>query len=263
MPYLFCSVLLALMLLAGPAAAQQIQKTSKGSVKAKHGVYFAPDNCAPPSGKKLARRYSIKQLLDEHKIVGMSPTPVKPFSKLILNWNSTYDIFLFNDPKSLGGKYVFPAVYSPATISNRTDDALLKDSELCIGPPGITQNGDTVCINLFGHFVILTDKLDSVRSVMNSTTTLHNVDQSKLQIIIDKNATVEANGIVDHLIVTVPSNGTASLEKLVVTDLAEVNVFSNGSAKVNVNGVLKGKRWSPERLQWIGKPTQVDMIQLD
>lgn len=261
--FLPAGLVIMLLFCSQPGSAQPKVRPA-ASVKTRHGVYIAPDNCV--SAQNTSRRKPVKQVLDESKLAGMFPNVMKPFSKVILNWNSTYDIFLFNDPKQLERDYKFPYKF-PAVYSNTGNgiypSSISENSDLCIGPPGITQNGDTVVINSFGHFVILTDRLDVLRSVMNSTTRVHNVDQAKLKIIIDHNGTVEANGAVDQLDVEVKNNGAADLQKLLVGELADVKVYSNGSAKVNTNGVLKGKRWSPENLQWIGQPTKVDIIQLD
>lgn len=210
-------------------------------------------------GSQKAMLKKLRKPFDPNLLEGLHPYKVKPFSSLIVGLNSKYNVYIIDDPSVLKGR-PFPAIYSASTSLFGKDS--IGQSTADLGWTGIHNEGQTLMIRQFGSFIVLTDRLDSVRCQDNSTTILHDLDQSNLRLFMTNNGTVSGDGHLQNLNLVITHNGTANLQKLEVADLADVTLFSNGTAHVNCRGHLQGKSYLPEQIQSCGSPKRLELARL-
>lgn len=230
----------------------------------KKGVYLSPDICEQQEMRYqfASQKATLKKLrkpFDINLLEGLHPYKVKPFSSLIVGLNSKYNVFVIDDPSVLKGR-PFPAIYTASTSLFGKDSNAQSTADL--GWTGIHNEGQTLMIREFGSFIVLTDRLESLRSTDNSTTILHNLNQKNLRLFITSNGTVTSDGLVNDLNLVITHNGTADLQKLEVSDLADVTLFSNGTANVNCRGHLQGKSYLPEQIKSYGSPKRLELARL-
>jgi hypothetical protein len=261
-----------LMISQYPASAQMTQDGYPGRDRAsvregmhkKKGVYLSPDNCEP-QGKNIqidsmkSALSNARKPFDLRILDGLHPYKVEPFSRLIVGLNSKYNIYVIDDPSVLKG-HPCPAVYSASTSLFGKNSIGRASADL--GWTGIHNEGQTLMIREFGSFIVLTDRLDSVRCQDNSTTILHDLDQANLRLFMTNNGTVSGDGQVKDLNLVITHNGTANLQKLNVGKIADITLFSNGTAHINCSGYLQGKSYLPEQIKSYGSPKRLELARL-
>lgn len=227
----------------------------------KKGVYLSPDICESQEKQKQKKSAleRTRKTFDPSILDGLHPYKVERFSSMIVGLNSKYNIYVIDDPSVLKGR-PFPAIYSASKTLFDNDSIGRATAEL--GWTGIYSERQTLSIREFGSFIILTDRLDSVRCQDNSTTILHDLDQTNLRLFMTNNGKLFGDGQVNNLDLVITHNGTADLQKLKVENVADVTLFSNGTANINCSGHLRGKSFLPEQITSCGSPKRVDLARL-
>lgn len=211
----------------------------------KRGTYFtSPSDCdiqkPPLTGAVKINRPSVTIGSNKSSEDGMEEYPINPFSKLVLNHNSRFNI------------YIVPGARAQLFVPRMSQIARnAREHE-------VKQDGDTLTLSSYSsRFKLITPKLDQVRLVENGTAKIKGLNGGKINIIIDSNGTVWASGKVDSANIDVLQNGTAALNNLEAKNEVCM-VRENGSAHVNATEYLSASVLSNGGIYYTKLPPRVD-----